>query len=180
MRGQPAEETSRADELARVPKHPEGAPSAVDTKKILIVEDDPDTQFIYTRFLTHHGYDVVLGTTGEEGVHFAHDEHPDAILMDVSIPGIDGWEASRRIKKDPTTAEIPIVVVTAHAFPEDRERAERLGCAGFLTKPCDLGRILATIRGFLNETADGQDPTVVAGGPGPSEEEGGDEPKERP
>jgi two-component system, cell cycle response regulator DivK len=126
----------------------------LDTRTVLIVEDDPDTQFIYERFLSHHGFHVVLGVTGEEGVRLARHERPDVILMDISIPGIDGWEASRRIKSDPLTAEIPIIVVTAHAFPEDRARAEALGCARFLTKPCDPVHILETIRESMNGSGD--------------------------
>lgn len=118
----------------------------MEPKTVLIVEDDPDTQFIYSRFLDHHGFRVLLAARGEEGVRIAREERPDAILMDISIPGIDGWEASRRIKADPLTAGIPIVVVTAHAFPEDRERAEALGGAGFLTKPCDPVRMLETVQ----------------------------------
>lgn len=123
-------------------------------KTVLVVEDDRDTQFIYERFLDHHGFRVIQGMTGAEGLRLAREERPDAIVMDISIPGIDGWEVSRRLKADESTAGIPILVVTAHALPGDRQRASGLGCAGFLTKPCDPVLILEHVRSSIYDGVD--------------------------
>jgi CheY-like chemotaxis protein len=116
---------------------------------ILIVEDDPDTRFVYRLMLEDHGYTVASAESGHEGLRLAREQGPRAIVMDISIPGLDGWEVTERLRSVPETAAIPVIVVTACAFPEDRLRAESLGCEGFLTKPCAPQRVLAEVRRHL-------------------------------
>ena len=113
---------------------------------VLIVEDDEDSRFVYRAILEDQGFTVVLATSGDEGLRIARERRPDAILMDVSIPGMDGWTATQHLKEDPSTAEIPVIVITAHAFPEDRRRAQSVGSDGFLTKPCEPRDVLAEIK----------------------------------
>jgi CheY-like chemotaxis protein len=109
---------------------------------VLIVEDDEDSQYVYGIVLEDHGFSVASARSGDEGLRLARENRPQAILMDVSIPGLDGWTVTERLKGDPTTAGIPVIIITAHAFPEDLARAKRVGCDGFLTKPCEPRRVL--------------------------------------
>lgn len=104
---------------------------------VLIVEDDPNSRKIYRLILESSGFRVLTAATGDEGVRVAREDHPAAVLMDLSIPGINGWAATRMLKEERSTSDIPVIVITAHAFPEDRHRADEVGCDGFLTKPCD-------------------------------------------
>ena len=104
---------------------------------VLIVEDNPDNRDIYSTILRFRGYEVLEAGDGEEGVRLAGEHLPAVILMDVAMPGIDGWEATRRIKADPRTAGIRVIAVTAHAMAEDRRRAEEAGCDGYLAKPVE-------------------------------------------
>lgn len=113
---------------------------------VLIVEDDSDSQYVYQLYLRHKGFEVFGARTGEDGLRMAHEHKPDVILMDISIPGLDGWEVTRRLKGDDTTRDIPVIAITAHAFHEDRERSKEVGCHGFLTKPCEPGDVLIEIR----------------------------------
>ncbi len=112
---------------------------------ILIVEDDEDTQSVYRLILEANGFEVLTATSGTDGLRLAREEHPAAVLMDVSIPGMDGWTVTRILKEEKATAQLPVIVITAHAFPEDRERAEQVGCDGFLTKPCEPRLVLAEV-----------------------------------
>jgi CheY-like chemotaxis protein len=112
---------------------------------VLIVEDDEDSRYVYGVVLEAHGFSVVTARSGDEGLRLARETRPRAILMDVSIPGVDGWTATERLKADPETVRIPVIIVTAHAFPEDLARARRVGCDGFLTKPCEPGRVLEEV-----------------------------------
>jgi two-component system, cell cycle response regulator DivK len=109
---------------------------------VLVVEDDEDSQFVYRVVLERHGFEVASAYTGFEGLRLAYARRPKAIVMDVSIAGIDGWTLTKRLKSDPEMADIPVIVITAHAFPEDRGRARQVGCDGFLTKPCEPSRVL--------------------------------------
>ncbi len=118
--------------------------------RVLIVEDDPDSQYVYGLFLEHRGFEVISAGTGEEGIRLAREENPDVVLMDISIPTMDGWTATRILKGDPATRSIPIIAITAHAFPEDREKAQEVECDGFLTKPCDPKDVLAEILRVLD------------------------------
>jgi CheY-like chemotaxis protein len=114
-------------------------------KVVLLVEDDEDSQYVYRVILENHGFEVATADSGHEGLRLARERRPNVIIMDVSIPGIDGWTLTERLKRDPETAQIPVIVVTAHAFPEDRRRAEGIGCEGFLTKPCEPRRVLEEV-----------------------------------
>jgi CheY-like chemotaxis protein len=120
--------------------------TASDTKgTILIVEDDEDTQYVYRLILEANGFDVLTATSGTDGLRLAREERPSAVLMDVSIPGMDGWTVTRILKQEKATADLPVIVITAHAFPEDREMAQEVGCDGFLTKPCEPRLVLEEV-----------------------------------
>ncbi len=118
-------------------------------KRILIVEDDEDSREVYREVLEDSGFDVDTAVTGTEALRMARERHPDAILMDISVPEMDGWTVTSELSGDPGTADIPVIIVTAYAFQADRVRAEGLGCAGFLTKPCEPSRVLAEIERTL-------------------------------
>ena len=119
------------------------------TKKILLVEDDEMTRDRLSRRLIQRGYEVVLAVDGEQGVAMSGSESPDIILMDMSLPGIDGWTATRQVKADETTRGIPVIALTAHAMAGDREKALEAGCDDFDTKPVELQRLLGKIEGLL-------------------------------
>jgi len=104
--------------------------------RILVVEDDPDNRRIVVKVLAVDGYTTLEAADGESAVALARREHPDAILMDLAMPGVDGWEAARRLKADPATADIPIVALTAFALRGDEDRAREAGCDAYLSKPC--------------------------------------------
>jgi CheY-like chemotaxis protein len=123
--------------------------TTVEPSLILIVEDDEDSREVYKEILETHGFEVETATSGSEGLRLARELHPGAILMDISIPDMDGWAVTSRLKADPDTSDIPVIVVTAYAFPEDRTRADSMGCDGFLTKPCEPSRVLAEIQRLL-------------------------------
>ena len=115
------------------------------TPTILLVEDNEDNRRIYVTILAHAGYRVLEAIDGEEALAVARAEMPDMILMDVSIPKIDGWEATRRLKADPATSGIPIVALTAHALASDREKAMDAGCDGYIPKPAEPRLVLAEV-----------------------------------
>ena len=117
--------------------------------KILLVEDNEDNRDMLSRRLIRKGYDVVLAVDGSAGVSSAATEAPDLILMDMSLPVLDGWEATRRIKADPATRAIPIIALTAHAMSDDRGKAVAAGCDEYDTKPVDLLRLLGKIEALL-------------------------------
>jgi CheY-like chemotaxis protein len=114
--------------------------------KILYVEDNEDNIYMLLSRLTRAGFTVVIATDGEQGVAVAASEKPDLVLMDLSLPVLDGWEATRRIKAAPETSRIPIIALSAHAMPGDAEKALAAGCDDFDTKPVELPRLLAKIR----------------------------------
>ncbi len=118
--------------------------------KILLVEDTEMNRDMLSRRLARKGHEVVLGEDGQEGVDMAASEAPDIILMDMSLPVIDGWEATRRIKAAPETAGIPVIALTAHAMASDREKALDAGCDDYDTKPVELDRLLGKIDALLN------------------------------
>lgn len=113
---------------------------------VLVVEDDEDSRFVYRLILEKHGFDVEMARTGHDGLRLAQERRPSAIVMDVSLSGIDGWTVTERLQQDPETATIPVIIVTAHAFPEDVDRARHVGCEGFLTKPCEPRTVLDEVR----------------------------------
>ncbi len=115
------------------------------TATILLVEDNELNRDMLSRRLERRGYSVVMAVDGEEGVESARRDRPDLILMDMSLPILDGWEATRRLKADPGTRTIPIIGLSAHAMAGDRERALEAGCDDYDTKPVDLARLLGKI-----------------------------------
>lgn len=117
--------------------------------KILLVEDNPINADMLRRRLARAGFDVVLAGDGLAAVSQTTHERPDLILMDISLPEIDGWEATQRLKGDPNTAGIPIIALTAHAMVSDRERSFAVGCQEFETKPVDFKRLLSKITALL-------------------------------
>jgi CheY-like chemotaxis protein len=121
--------------------------------RILIVEDDELNRDSLRRLLRRRGFEVLLAVHGEEGVEVARAEAPDLILMDMSLPGIDGWEATRRLKDDLGTRATPIIALTAHAMASDRDKALAAGCDDYDTKPIDLDRLLPKIRALLPDPA---------------------------
>jgi len=117
--------------------------------KILYVEDNEDNADILKRRLGRLGFHVAIATDGEQGVAMAADERPDLILMDLSLPVIDGWVATGRIKAAPETRHIPVIALTSHAMAGEREKALAAGCDDFDTKPVDLASLLEKIRALL-------------------------------
>jgi CheY-like chemotaxis protein len=112
---------------------------------ILLVEDNEDNRRIYSTILAHSGYRVLEATDGEQGIALALSEIPDLILMDVSIPKINGWDATRQLKANPATMGIPIIALTAHALASDREKAMDVGCDGYIAKPAEPRAVLAEV-----------------------------------
>jgi CheY-like chemotaxis protein len=121
---------------------------------ILIVEDNEMNRDMLSRRLARRGYEVRIAVDGVAGIAAAQDEKPDLILMDMSLPGIDGWEATRRLKGDAATRAIPVIGLSAHAMTGDRDRALEAGCDDYDTKPIDLPRLLGKIE------------ALAGGGPG--------------
>ena len=117
--------------------------------KILLVEDNEMNRDMLSRRLERRGYEVVIAVDGAEGVDKARTEAPALILMDMSLPVVDGWDATRRIKAAPATRAIPVIALTAHAMSGDREKAVAAGCDDFDTKPVDLARLLGKIEALL-------------------------------
>ena len=121
--------------------------------KILLVEDNEMNRDMLSRRLERRGYQVVIAVDGAEGVRMAQAEAPALILMDMSLPVLDGWEATRQIKAAPATGGIPIIALTAHAMSGDREKALEAGCDDYDTKPIDLNRLLGKMEALLKRTA---------------------------
>ena len=117
--------------------------------KILLVEDNEMNRDMLSRRLVRNGYEVLIAIDGGEGLAKARAESPDLILMDMSLPGLDGWEATRQLKAEPGTRGIPVIALTAHAMTGDRQKALSAGCDDFDTKPVELPRLLEKIRNKL-------------------------------
>src|SRR5438105_3699296 len=111
--------------------------------KILLVEDNDLNRDMLSRRLQRRGYEIVAAVNGEQGVALAATEKPDLIVMDISLPGLNGWEATKRIRQNSTTAKVPIIALTAHAMSGDREKTIEAGCDEYETKPVDLAMLLA-------------------------------------
>jgi CheY-like chemotaxis protein len=120
--------------------------------KILLVEDNEMNRDMLSRRLERRGYQVLIAVNGAEGVKMAISATPDLILMDMSLPVMDGWEATQSIKADPQTQSIPIIALTAHAMSGDREKALQAGCDDYDTKPIELSRLLSKIQAFLPDS----------------------------
>jgi CheY-like chemotaxis protein len=121
--------------------------------KILLVEDNEMNRDMLTRRLARQGFEVCCAVDGPEGVRMAETEHPEVILMDVALGEMDGWEATTLIKARPSTANIPIIALTAHALASDRQKSVEVGCVDFDTKPVDLPRLLSKINACLGADA---------------------------
>ena len=117
--------------------------------RILLVEDNEMNRDMLSRRLERRGYEVIVAVDGEEGVARAKTDAPDVVLMDLSLPGIDGWEATRQLKSADETRSIPVLALTAHAMAGDREKALAAGCDDFDTKPVDLSRLVDKIDALL-------------------------------
>jgi two-component system cell cycle response regulator DivK len=123
--------------------------------RILLVEDNEMNRDMLSRRLTRRGHEVLFAMDGQQGVDLARSEKPDIILMDMSLPVIDGWEASRRIKADGTMRSIPVIGLTAHAMSGDREKALEAGCDDYDTKPVEIDRLLGKIERLLKGGSQG-------------------------
>ena len=119
--------------------------------KILLVEDNEMNRDMLSRRLLKAGFEMVIAVDGEQAVDLARSEAPDLILMDISLPGLDGWEATRLLKAMPETRSIPIIALTAHAMAGDREKSLAAGCNDYDTKPIDFRRLIEKIHGFLDK-----------------------------
>jgi CheY-like chemotaxis protein len=117
--------------------------------KILLVEDNDMNRDMLSRRLVRNGYEVLTAVDGQQGADMALSERPDVILMDMSLPVIDGWEATRRIKANDATRWIPVIALTAHAMAGDREKAIEVGCEDYDTKPIEMPRLLDKIAALL-------------------------------
>ena len=130
--------------------------------RILCVDDNDNNLYILNTLLDHAGYEVLLARTGEEAVTLAVAEKPDMVLMDLTLPGIDGCEATRQIRAEPELGDIPIIALSAHAEEEKGAEARAAGCAGYARKPIQIRALLATINGLLSGCTPA--PCVAAGG----------------
>ena len=119
---------------------------------VLLVDDYPDAREMYAEYLEFSGFDIVQAGNGVEAIERARDSHPDVILMDLSLPVMDGWEATRRLKADDTTKDIPVLAVTGHALSGVSNEAKKAGCDGFITKPCLPEDLVTEIRKVLGGT----------------------------
>jgi CheY-like chemotaxis protein len=121
--------------------------------KILLVEDNEENRDALSRRLQRRGFDVVGAADGKAGVALAQSEKPDVVLMDMNLPELDGWEATRQIKAAPESRDVPVIALTAHAMEGDRDRALAAGCADYHTKPVELPKLLSQIEAILTQGA---------------------------
>ena len=121
--------------------------------KILLVEDNQMNRDMLSRRLARKGYEVAIAIDGQQGIDMARSETPDLILMDMSLPVVDGWEATRQLKSAPETQSIPVIALTAHAMAGDREKAVEAGCNDYDIKPIELPRLLGKIEALLGGKA---------------------------
>ena len=121
--------------------------------RILLVEDNEMNRDMLSRRLKRKGYEVIIAVDGEQGVAMARSESPELILMDMSLPILDGWEATRQIKSQPETSSLPVIALTAHAMEGDRDKALEAGCDDYDTKPIDLKRLLGKMKVLLEKQA---------------------------
>ncbi|MGE5243473.1 MAG: response regulator [Betaproteobacteria bacterium] len=124
--------------------------SKTDRPRVLLVDDYPDAREMYCEFLEYSGFEVVQAANGIEALQRAAELAPDIILMDLSLPVMDGWEATRRLKANPRTANVPVVALTGHALAGISEGARQAGCDAFITKPCLPDELVAEIRRVLD------------------------------
>ncbi len=115
---------------------------------VLVVDDFEDNREMYIEYLSHHGFEALGAATGTQALELAFAHRPDAVLMDMSLPGLDGWEATRRLKADVRTAGTPVIALTGHVLAGHSQRAAEAGCDAFLSKPCLPELMLQTVRRF--------------------------------
>jgi two-component system cell cycle response regulator DivK len=139
--------TAAKAKKATAPKPP--APAARARQLVMVVDDFADNRDMYARFLEFSGFDVATAADGQEALDKAFALGPDLIVMDLSLPGLDGWEATRRLKKDARTRAIPVVAVTGHAFTGSEKSAHDAGCDGYISKPCLPADLVTEIRRVL-------------------------------
>lgn len=123
---------------------------------ILVVEDNLDNYELVRFILERNGYDTFLAVNGQDGVAAARLQQPDLILMDLSLPGLDGWDATFQIKSDPRTKDIPLLALTAHTLPSDRKRALEAGVDGYLTKPFELSDLVEAVNEAIQKKRRGE------------------------
>jgi CheY-like chemotaxis protein len=133
--------------------HGEASGKAGDRALILVVDDFADNREMYAEFLRFSGYRVSEATNGHEALDRAFEERPDLVVMDLSLPGMDGWEATRRLKSDPRTKQVPVIALTGHALAGHSRGAMEAGCDAFVTKPCLPECLLETIQRMLRQHA---------------------------
>ncbi len=119
-------------------------------KRVLVVEDNMDTYELVRFILEKRGYETFLAMNGRDGVNAAIKQKPDLIIMDLSMPQMDGWTATKIIKEDPSTLSIPLIALTAHALPSDRKRAMDAGCNEYITKPMDIDELVEAVEEWIN------------------------------
>ena len=120
--------------------------------RVLVVEDEKDNKDLFVQILSFHGCEVLTAEDGREAINMAQEEVPDLILMDLSLPALDGWEATRAIKGIEGLAHIPVIALTAHAMVGDRERALAAGCDGYISKPIEVTMLYDQVCGFLAQS----------------------------
>ncbi len=118
--------------------------------KILYIEDNEDNVYMLTERLRRRGFEVIVAHEGMEGLAMARNESPDLLIMDLGLPGLDGWEATRRLRADPEIRHLPVLALSAHAMPDERDRAIGAGCDDFDTKPVNFNRLLQKIAALLS------------------------------
>lgn len=116
---------------------------------ILLVEDDEAAQYIYGTVLRHYGYQVLHARTADGGLSLLRDERPDAVVLDIGLPGVDGFEFLERVRADPETARVPVIVATVHVFAAEEEKAREAGCDVFLRKPLEPANLLKALTELL-------------------------------
>jgi CheY-like chemotaxis protein len=137
--------------------------------RLLLVEDNEESREGLSRHLRRKGYEVLAAVDGRQGLEAARTEAPDLVLMDMSLPVLDGWEATRQLKADPQTRHIPVIALTAHAMAGDREKAMAAGCDEYDTKPVEFARLLGKIEALLGQgSGGGRSAPIDAGGPAPA------------
>jgi CheY-like chemotaxis protein len=135
-------------------------PSPSRGQTLLLVEDNEDNRIIYTTVLRHIGYEVLEALDGIQAIAMARSALPDLILMDISIPELDGWEATRILRDDPLTRDIPIIALTAHALADDRERAQHVGFTAYLAKPIEPRAVVAEVERWIGTGGAGTSPAA--------------------
>jgi CheY-like chemotaxis protein len=131
---------------------PASSPAATPARTVLIVDDFDDNRQMYAEFLAYSGFQVLEAANGEEALAKATEHVPDLVVMDLSLPVLDGWEATRRLKGDPRTRHIPVVALTGHALEGHSQGAREAGCDAFLAKPCLPDKLLETVKAMLAKT----------------------------